>query len=293
MALSVPARRRPRRHRLAHLEGRRHHAFGLGRGHRAVAGAARRASCSRSTRGQHGRPGPTPYPAEDRYPFRSVAVLSLAYFCTFGSELAVVSLLPDVLRDTWGLSTAAAGAAASAFAFMNLVTRPARRPALGPRRPAGARCSRAARPAWRSATWPVAARSGLAAGRGHRRGRMGCSVFAQAGNGAVYAIVPLVKKRVSGQIAGMVGAYGNVGGIVFLTTLLFVSVQGVFLVMGAGSRRRRRRRLPLAGRAGQRLHGRAGHRAVRHGRRRRARRRRAGSSPTVWRAVTGPSSPVS
>jgi NNP family nitrate/nitrite transporter-like MFS transporter len=61
------------------------------------------------------------------------------------------------------------------------------------------------------------------------------SLFAQAGNGAVYAIVPLVKKRVSGQIAGMAGAYGNVGGIVFLTCLLFVSVQTVFLIMGAAS----------------------------------------------------------
>jgi NNP family nitrate/nitrite transporter-like MFS transporter len=61
------------------------------------------------------------------------------------------------------------------------------------------------------------------------------SLFAQAGNGAVYAIVPLVKKRVSGQIAGMAGAYGNVGGIVFLTTLLFVPVQSVFAVMGVAS----------------------------------------------------------
>ena len=48
---------------------------------------------------------------------------------------------------------------------------------------------------------------------------LGVSLFAQAGNGAVYAIVPLVKKRVSGQIAGMCGAYGNVGGIMFLTVL--------------------------------------------------------------------------
>ncbi len=81
---------------------------------------------------------------------------------------------------------------------------------------------------------------------------MCCSVFGQAGNGAVYAIVPLVKKRVSGQIAGLVGAYGNVGGIVFLTTCLFVSAQGVL----PHHRRRLGRghgRQPLAGRAGQQL----------------------------------------
>ncbi len=46
---------------------------------------------------------------------------------------------------------------------------------------------------------------------------MVCSFFVQSGAGAVFAIVPLVKKRVSGQIAGMAGAYGNIGGVVFLT----------------------------------------------------------------------------
>ena len=61
------------------------------------------------------------------------------------------------------------------------------------------------------------------------------TVRSQAGNGAVYAIVPLVKKRVSGQIAGIAGAYGNVGGIAFLTALLFLPVQGVFVVMGVAS----------------------------------------------------------
>ncbi|NEP41574.1 MAG: MFS transporter, partial [Okeania sp. SIO2H7] len=32
-----------------------------------------------------------------------------------------------------------------------------------------------------------------------------------------YAIVPLIKRRVTGQIAGNVGAYGNVGAVVYLT----------------------------------------------------------------------------
>jgi NNP family nitrate/nitrite transporter-like MFS transporter len=58
------------------------------------------------------------------------------------------------------------------------------------------------------------------------------SLFAQAGNGAVYAIVPLVRKQASGQIAGMCGAYGNVGGILFLTVLVFASPEVVFAVMG-------------------------------------------------------------
>jgi len=57
--------------------------------------------------------------------------------------------------------------------------------------------------------------------------------FVNAGNGAVFAIVPLVKRRLTGQIAGMTGAYGNVGGVIFLTVLSFVSYEIFFLVIAA------------------------------------------------------------
>jgi NNP family nitrate/nitrite transporter-like MFS transporter len=174
------------------------------------------------------------YAAEERYPFRSVAVLSFAYACTFGSELAAVSFLPGFFETTWGLSTAVAGAAASTFAVMNLVSRPA-----------GGLISDlvASRRRWLATllgclavgylllsrltgSWPIGVAIAMV---------LVTSLFAQAGNGAVYAIVPLVKKRVSGQIAGMAGAYGNVGGIVFLTALIFVPVQSVFAIMGGAS----------------------------------------------------------
>ncbi|NES74260.1 MAG: MFS transporter, partial [Okeania sp. SIO2D1] len=45
-----------------------------------------------------------------------------------------------------------------------------------------------------------------------------CSFFVQAAEGSTFAIVPLIKRRVTGQIAGNVGAYGNVGAVVYLTT---------------------------------------------------------------------------
>jgi Mg/Co/Ni transporter MgtE len=54
-------------------------------------------------------------------------------------------------------------------------------------------------------------------------------------NGAVFAVVPLVKRRLTGQIAGMTGAYGNVGGVMFLTILSFVSPMIFFLVIAASS----------------------------------------------------------
>ena len=60
---------------------------------------------------------------------------------------------------------------------------------------------------------------------------MACSFFVQAGEGAVFAAVPLIKRRLTGQIAGMTGAYGNVGAVVYLTVLSMVSYQAFFLVI--------------------------------------------------------------
>ena len=62
---------------------------------------------------------------------------------------------------------------------------------------------------------------------------MACSFFVQAGEGAVFATVPLIKRRMTGQIAGMTGAYGIVGAVVYLTILSFVEYQTFFLVIAA------------------------------------------------------------
>ncbi|HHJ13562.1 MAG TPA: MFS transporter, partial [Gammaproteobacteria bacterium] len=62
-----------------------------------------------------------------------------------------------------------------------------------------------------------------------------CSVFVNAGNGAVFAVIPLVKRRLTGQIAGMAGAFGNVGGVMFLTVLSFVAPQVFFLFIAAAA----------------------------------------------------------
>jgi NNP family nitrate/nitrite transporter-like MFS transporter len=174
------------------------------------------------------------WPQREQYPFRSVAVLSVAYMCTFGSELAAVSFLPEFFERTWGLSATVAGAAASTFAVMNLVSRPAGgllSDVLGSRR------------RWLSLLLGCLGISYIVLSRLSGAWPLGIalaavlltSLFAQAGNGAVYAIVPLVRHRSAGQIAGMAGAYGNVGGILFLTVLVLASPQVVFLVMGIAS----------------------------------------------------------
>lgn len=171
----------------------------------------------------------TEVPEIHRYSFKQVAVLDLAYLATFGSELAVVSMLPLYFNDTFDISAVQAGLLASGFAFMNLVSRPV----------GGLFSDRLGR----KKTLTICI-TGLAIGYVVLGlitpewllvfavlATMACSFFVQAGEGAVFAVVPLVQRRLTGQIAGMAGAYGNVGAVAFLTVLSFVSAQTFFFVI--------------------------------------------------------------
>mgnify|MGYP002713165704 CR=1 FL=1 len=174
-----------------------------------------------------------PVPQLHRYKFKQVAILNVAYLVTFGSELAVVSMLPLFFKETFDLSLVQAGMLASGFAFMNLLARPTGgffSDLLGRKRSLsfligglaiGYLLLSSITPAW-----PLP----LAVGA-----TMACSFFVQAGEGAVFAIVPLVKRRMTGQIAGMTGAYGNVGAVLFLTVFSFVSPSTFFLVITAAA----------------------------------------------------------
>jgi NNP family nitrate/nitrite transporter-like MFS transporter len=62
-----------------------------------------------------------------------------------------------------------------------------------------------------------------------------CSLFVNAGNGAVYAMLPLIKRRLTGQIAGFVGAFGNVGGVLYLTMYSAVSPRTFFEIAAAAA----------------------------------------------------------
>lgn len=173
-------------------------------------------------------------PESDKYEFKQVAVLAWAYFVTFGSELAVVSMLPGFFLETFeGISLAAAGALGSAFAFMNLVARPSggwfsdkfgRRKALS-LLIAGLSLGYFVLSQITGA-WPVIFAVAAV---------MCCSFFVQAGEGAVFAIVPLIKRRMTGQIAGMTGAFGNVGAVTYLTAFTFVDASTFFMIIGASA----------------------------------------------------------
>ncbi len=172
--------------------------------------------------------------AHDKYHFKQVAVLNWSYFVTFGSELAVVSMLPLFFLETFeGLDPVKAGLLAAGFAFMNLVARPTggwfsdrygRRTALmiliG-----GLALGYFVLSQIDSSWWiPVAVIA-----------TMCCSFFVQAGEGAVFAVVPLIKRRMTGQIAGMTGAYGNVGAVTYLTVLSFVDYSTFFAVIACSA----------------------------------------------------------
>ncbi|MEB3360034.1 MAG: MFS transporter [Synechococcales bacterium] len=179
------------------------------------------------------------YPAEDRYSFNQVALLELTYIVNFGSELAVVSMLPAFFELTFGLSKQAAGMIAASYAFMNLMSRPG-----------GGLISD--RMGSRKQTMAVLT---LGMGVGYLMMStvtggwwlplavlltMACSFFVQAGEGSTFAMVPLIKRRITGQIAGNVGAYGNVGAVAYLTIYSLLPSDGAgdrifFQVLGVTS----------------------------------------------------------
>jgi NNP family nitrate/nitrite transporter-like MFS transporter len=169
-------------------------------------------------------------PDREKYSFRQVAILDFAYLITFGSELAVVSMLPMFYQATFKLTVVQAGMIGSSFAFMNLVARPC----------GGLLSDRIGRKktlmvvilclsisylgmSMITSKWPILFALLLT---------VCCSVFVQAGAGAVFSFVPLIKKEITGQVSGMVGAFGNIGGVAFLTILSFVSPSLFFRVIG-------------------------------------------------------------
>lgn len=168
-------------------------------------------------------------PETHRYQFKQVAVLNVLYFATFGSELAVISMLPLFFAETFELDMVYAAMLASTYAFMNLMSRPGGgwlSDKFGRKKTlliltAGLAAGYFAMSLIDS-SWPLVLAVITA---------MACSFFVQAGEGAVFAAVPLIKRRLTGQIAGMTGAYGNVGAVVYLTVLSMVNYSTFFLVI--------------------------------------------------------------
>lgn len=148
---------------------------------------------------------------------RRVWALFFIYAASFGVELTINNIAVLYFTDRFSLSLTTAGLVAGIFGLMNLFAR-----ALG------------------------GLFSDLCARRGGLKARvsfLGCSLFLggialvvfskitvlswaivmmmifalfiKMANGATYSIVPFVNKRALGAVAGIVGAGGNVGGVLF------------------------------------------------------------------------------
>ncbi|MDP2689464.1 MAG: MFS transporter [Deltaproteobacteria bacterium] len=173
-------------------------------------------------------------PEDDQYRFTDVACLCTCYMASFGSELGVISMLPMFYQKTFHLTPQVAGLIGSAFAFMNFFAR-----SLGgwiSDRSTSRRGVMLVYLAGISVTfglmgmigpsWPLPAAVAVT---------LVCALFVTGGAGTTYALVPLIKRRITGQITGYVGAYGSVGATIYLTVYTFFSDAQFFFFIGGSS----------------------------------------------------------
>ena len=165
---------------------------------------------------------------EKKYAFKQIVILSMVYALTFGSELAVLSMFPQFLESTFQLSVTTAGIIGSSFALMNLVSRPAGGwvSDLMEKNKTLALLVIGAMVGYITmsqitSSWPLWTVIMVA---------LGCSTCLQAGNGACFAAIPLNRKDLTGKLAGLAGAYGNVGAVFFLTVLSFTGPEKFFSI---------------------------------------------------------------
>jgi len=200
-------------------------------------------------------------PEEDKYHWGSVAALNSTYFANFGAELAVVSMLPMFFESVFSplmnsagdkiMTPAMAGMVAASFAFVNLFARP-----LG-----GLLSDKMGN---RKRTMLIYM-FGIAIGFLGMAfiGKYGaivdgeqtivplfsgiwwlvmsvfitvfCSIFVQGAEGATFAVIPMINSKMTGQIAGMAGAYGNVGAVIYLVIFSIVDSKTFFFIVSAGA----------------------------------------------------------
>lgn len=173
-------------------------------------------------------------PEEERYPFNSVAALNTTYIANFGAELAIVSMLPAFFERTFAVGPAFAGLIASSFAAVNLFARPfgglisdllTNRKAVMSVYMFGIALGFLGM-AFIDSSWPIWTAVAVT---------IACSFFVQGAEGATFAIIPLIKKPLTGQIAGMAGAFGNVGAVVYLVIYSLVDARTFFFILAGGA----------------------------------------------------------
>jgi MFS transporter, NNP family, nitrate/nitrite transporter len=143
-------------------------------------------------------------------------------------------MLPAFFESTFTITPTQAGLVASSFAFVNLFARP-----LGGLLSDSMRSRKGTMivymvgiasgflgMAYITGAWPLWIAVALT---------VACSVFVQGAEGATFAVIPMINKRMTGQVAGMAGAYGNVGAVVYLVLYALVDARDFFLLLAAGA----------------------------------------------------------
>lgn len=171
-----------------------------------------------------------PVPEMQRYKFKQVAILDWAYLVTFGTELAVVSMLAMFYVSWFDLPKVTAALLAGVYPVINLFARPG----------GGWISDKIGRKLTLMIVFGGITASFLILGFVSKEWSIWLvvamtivgGIFSKAGSGAVYAMVPLIQRRMTGQIAGMAGAFGNVGAVIFLTANSLVSYDQFFMFIG-------------------------------------------------------------
>lgn len=200
-------------------------------------------------------------PENEKWHFSSVGALNTTYFANFGAELAVVSMLPLFFYEVFSsltnssgdpiMTKTLAGGVAASFAFINLIARPLGgyfSDKGGSRKKTmlvymlgislGFACMgfiakygpmidgvETLVPMFSGIWWLVVAVIIT----------MACSMFVQGAEGATFAMIPSIKKEMTGRIAGMAGAYGNVGAVTYLFIMTFVDYKLFFFILASGA----------------------------------------------------------
>ncbi len=201
-------------------------------------------------------------PEKEKFPFGSVGALNTTYFANFGAELAIVSMLPMFFYEVFSnlqsddgspiMTLSMAGAVAGSFAFMNLVARPLGgliSDKMGSRKktmllymsgitvgfflmaliakygPVGSDGEVTLLPQYNTITWLIVSVAIT----------MFASFFVQGAEGATFAMIPSIKKEMTGRIAGMAGAFGNVGAVTYLFLYNFMDDKSFLYMLSGGA----------------------------------------------------------
>lgn len=201
-------------------------------------------------------------PEKNKYSFASIGALNSTYFANFGAELAIVSMLPMFFYQVFStllnsnneriVTLEMAGLIAGSFAVINLIARPLGgliSDKMGNRKktmlvymsgivlgfflmaiisqygPVDGAGETTLVPLYNTVTWLIV--SILIT--------MFASFFVQGAEGATFAMIPTIKRDMTGRIAGMAGAYGNVGAVFYLFLYTMTDEKTFLYILSAGA----------------------------------------------------------